>query len=184
MPWAYSTSEDTPRFHEKGNGGVRSRGFSFLPKSVTAFKKPTWETRANLRKETDMETWECVRPAPGRLTPSPEGRWPAAIPSGLDRSIEESARAGLARFPDGTWGAFIEFDAVRFETDDLLSGAAALAALHAKVAACPYFTKLARPGLTHEMQDRFGKRARGTWLVLPQRGCDQCSIRNTVRLCQ
>jgi hypothetical protein len=170
-PWAYSTSEDTPRFHEKGNGGVRSRGFSFLPKSVTAFKKPTSETRANLRKETDMEIWQGAQPRADQMPPAPNGRWPVPIPSGLDRCVEFCVRLQLQQFPNGTWGASIEFETVQFSTQGNQSADQALAALRSEVAGCPHFERLARPGPTRQSQARVGKRVRPVTFVSPPPRC-------------
>jgi hypothetical protein len=159
-------------------------GVSFLPKSVIVLEEPTWETRANMRRETDLQIWQCARLAPGELTPSPEGWWPTTVPSGLARCIEFSSQAWLAQYPEGTWAASIAFDPTSFKVINLPSADRALATLHTKVAGCPLYERLARPVLTIEEQDRLGKKVRTVTLVSLHRRCDECSVRNTVRLCQ
>jgi hypothetical protein len=171
-PRVHVTSEDTPRFPVKGNGGVRSRGV-FLPSLVgDRVQKAHLGNQGKPEKGNQVTSWECIRPAAEQLTQPPEGRWPVAVPSGLEH------------LPKGTWGAFIDFDRLRFATVELPSADQGLAILHAKVAACPSFEKLARPGLTIQQQVRLGKKVRPVMLVMPAPGCDHCSVRNTVRQCQ
>jgi hypothetical protein len=74
-----------------------------------------------------------------------------------------------------SWSASIDFDTVEFKTGDLPSADQAVTALHAKVAACPYFEKLARPTKNP---------TRGGLMVPPLRGCDDCSIVNRVATCR